>query len=252
MRTTGGISNPAANERQPDASALRWRQLFGGGEAQVREVRRWLSGMLPDCPSRDDVVSVAAELCSNAIVHTASGCGGGFAVEIAWQGATVRVTVADAGAPSGPRLIDDPMADRGRGLLIVQSLCQRTGISGDHRGRLVWGEVFWAGPPAPRVTASEGHESTICDGLALLARRHQDVKVWFGRSTLQWWALVGWPGRRRLVTAPTPRELGELLDSIQTSRRPASKLLLTAWRHVSTGGLAAPSFPAPPRAVPPG
>jgi serine/threonine-protein kinase RsbW len=216
MSATGGISSPAA-EPQAGVSALRWRQVFDGDEAQVREVRQWLTRLLPECPSRDDVVLVASELSGNAIAHTASGRGGLFAVEVTWQGATVRVSVADAGAPSVPRLIDDPMADGGRGLLIVQNLCSRTGVSGDHRGRLVWGEVFWAGPAAPSVYADKGHEAAIRDGLALLARQHCTVPVWFGCFTLQWWALTGRPGHRRLITAPTPHELGHLISTIQAS-----------------------------------
>jgi hypothetical protein len=138
-----------------------------------------------------------------------------FAVEVAWRGATVRVTVADAGAPTGPYLIDDPLAERGRGLMVVRALCTRTGVSGDHRGRLVRGEVLWSGPPVPSATAGEGHEAAVRDGLAGLAHRHQDVLAWFGRSTLQWWALTGRPGALRLVTAPTPDELGDLIDSTQ-------------------------------------
>lgn len=216
MGATGGISSPAAIEPQAGASALRWRQVFDGDEAQVREVRRWLTRLLPECPSRDDVVLVASELCSNAIAHTASGRGGVFAVEVAWQDATVRVTVADGGAPSQPRLINDPTADGGRGLLIVQGLCSRTGVCGDHRGRLMWGEVLWTGPSAP--SAGEGHEASIHDGLTLLTRQHHGVPVWFGRFTLQWWALTGLPGHCRLVTAPNPRELGDLIDTIQAQR----------------------------------
>jgi hypothetical protein len=252
MGTTGGASGPvdtaAAYAGEP---ALRWRRVFDGDRAQVREVRRWLSGLLPECPARDNVVSVATELCSNAIAHTASGRGGFFAVEIAWQGATVRVTVADAGAPTGPYRIDDPMAERGRGLLIVASLCGRTGICGDHRGRLVWGDVFWDGPPVPSAAAGGGHEAAIRDGLAGLARRHRDVPAWFGRSTRQWWALTGRPGASRLITAPTPRELGDLIDSTQPPPRvsPVPAPDAVAARADRRDGPA--QLPVPPRSHPP-
>jgi hypothetical protein len=225
MATTGRTAGPA----DPAAAlageaALRWRSVFRGEDGQVREVRRWLTGLLPGCPARDDVVSVAAELCSNAIAHTASGHGGFFAVEIAWQSSTVRVTVADAGATTEPHRIDDPLAERGRGLVIVENLCHRTGVCGDHHGRLVWGDVFWNGPPAPGA-ASVGHEAAIRDGLAGLAHRHRGVPAWFGRSTHQWWALAGRPGARRLLTAPTPRELGELIDTTRAPRiHPAPSL----------------------------
>jgi hypothetical protein len=198
-------------------SALRWRHVFDGDDAQVCQVRRWLSGLLPDCSSRDDIVLVASELCTNAIVHTTSGQAGVFAVEITWQDATVRVTVADTGAPNGPRLIQDPLADHGRGLAIVQNLCQRTGVCGDHRGRLVWGDVLWDGPSTPPLAATQGHEDAIRDGLTLLADHPGDAPAWFGRSTRQWWALTGPPDHPRLVTAPTPHQLGQLLDTLYPS-----------------------------------
>jgi len=51
----------------------RWRRVFPGRDDQVREVRRWLAGLLPGAPERDDVVVVAVELVTNAIRHTASG-----------------------------------------------------------------------------------------------------------------------------------------------------------------------------------
>ena len=214
MGTTSGISDQADLKVQSGQSALRWRKVFTGEGTALREARRWVTGLLPDCPARDDVVSVAWELCSNAVEHTASGSGGYFAVEITWQRAIVRVTVADAGAPTGPRRFEDPMAERGRGLVIVQELCCRTGMSGDHRGRLVWGDILWTGPAAPPA-AGAGHEAAIRDGLTSLADRYRGVPAWFGRSTLQWWAMPGRPGARQLVTAPTPRALADLIDSLQ-------------------------------------
>jgi anti-sigma regulatory factor (Ser/Thr protein kinase) len=90
---------------------LRWRQMFSGEECSLRTLRQWLASLLPACPSLDDVISVANELGSNAIRHTASGRGGKFAVEVVWSQAIVRVTVADGGAPGGPNLIDDPAAE---------------------------------------------------------------------------------------------------------------------------------------------
>jgi Histidine kinase-like ATPase domain len=219
MAAVSKASSLGSAAPQGGESALRWRALFDGDESQVREVRRWLTGLLPACPARDDVVSVACELSTKAIAHTASGHDGVFAVEIAWHGATVAVAVADAGAPTGPYPIDDPMAERGRGLMLVHGLCIRTGVSGDRRGRLVWGDVLWSGPPVPLAAAGSGHEAAIRDGLAGLADRHRDVLAWFGRSTLQWWALAGQPGDPRLVTAPTPGELGDLIDSLQTPPR---------------------------------
>jgi hypothetical protein len=124
-------------------SGLRWRRVFPGEGSQLGVLRRWLESLLPEGPARDDATFVANELGSNAIVHTASGRGGWFAVEITWHQAVVRVAVADCGAPGGPRMIDDPAGEHGRGLLVVRSLSVRTGVCGDHRGRLVWADVPW-------------------------------------------------------------------------------------------------------------
>jgi protein-L-isoaspartate(D-aspartate) O-methyltransferase len=77
------------------------------------------------------------------IVHTASGRGGWFAVEITRHEGFVRVAVADCGGPAEPHVIDDPALVHGRGLLLVRGLSMRTGVTGDQRGRLVWAEIAW-------------------------------------------------------------------------------------------------------------
>jgi len=218
MGATSEISNPVDHAARAGDLALCWRRVFAGDEIQVSEARHWLAELLPKCPARDDVVLVATELCTNAVQHTASGRGGFFALEVTWQGATIRISVADAGAPTEPCLTDDPLAERGRGLLVVNELCSRTGFSGDHRGRVAWGDVLWDGPAVPPAAAS-GHEAAVRDGLASLADRFQDVPAWFGRSTRQWWAMPGRPGARQLVTAPSARALADLIDSLQALER---------------------------------
>lgn len=144
MSATGIAAGPGtAVPLSPTAVAgePRWRRVFPGEERELREVRRWLATLLPDRPERDDVVSVATELSGNAILHTASGQGGWFTVEITRSGPTIRVAVADWGAPTGPRVVDDPTGEDGRGLLVVQGLSSRLGVCGDHRGRVVWADA---------------------------------------------------------------------------------------------------------------
>jgi hypothetical protein len=142
-----GTSTPV---REP---APHWRRAFPGRDDQVREVRRWLAGLLPGAPERDDVVVVAVELVTNAIRHTASGRGGLVMVEVTWCGAGLRVAVADDGAAEGPRLAAGPggLGEGGRGLHLVRALAGSTGVCGDRRGRLVWADIAWsgAGPAAP-------------------------------------------------------------------------------------------------------
>jgi serine/threonine-protein kinase RsbW len=143
------------------ASGLRWRELFPGEERQLSAVRRWVEAFLPQCPARDDVTCVATELGTNAVRHTASGRGGWFAVEISWHQQCVRVAVTDSGAPDGPRMIDDPLAVHGRGLRIVQGLSARTGVCGDHQGRLVWADIPWPCTDVPRPPGGHRHRPTV-------------------------------------------------------------------------------------------
>src|SRR6266508_2974825 len=104
---------------------LRWRRVFRGEERQLASLRRWLAELLPACAARDDVATVATELGSNAIKFSSSGRGGWFAVEVTWCGQTVRVAVADGGGKEAPHVIDDPMGEHGRGLLMVRALSRR-------------------------------------------------------------------------------------------------------------------------------
>ena len=185
----------------PSTPGLRWRRVFAGEEGQLAAMRRWPMTLLPDGPARDDAVLVAAELAGNALRHTASGRDGWFAVEITWHASTVQVAVADQGAPTQPYVIDDPMAEHGRGLMLVRGLSVRMGYCGDERGRLVWARVLWdqsAGVEQP--AGRDPFEAAIRNDEAVLTGRFAGVPAWFGRATLQWWAL----GPAGLVTAPRP------------------------------------------------
>jgi hypothetical protein len=173
--------------------------------------------LLPGCPARDDVASVATELGSNAIRHTASGRSGWFAVEITWldKPAAVRVAVSDGGAPGTPQVVDDPLAESGRGLMLVRGLADRTGIAGDERGRVVWADVPWAeAGSVPAAAVRDPYEAAIRDGLAALARKFAGVPIWFGRATLQWWALVDRGYASKLVSGQSPPELAASLEQV--------------------------------------
>jgi serine/threonine-protein kinase RsbW len=195
-----------------------WRREFPGEGRQLGVLRRWLASLLPPCPARDDVVTVADELGCNALRHTLSGQGGRFTVQVTWYGAVVRVAVTDSGAATSPAEIDDPGSEHGRGLVVVRELSVRTGASGDHRGRIVWADVRWDGTAAAVAAASPaGQEAAIRDGEAALACRFAGVPTWFGRATHAWWALTRNAG---LVTAPTAAELAGLLYRLLDAQPP--------------------------------
>jgi two-component sensor histidine kinase len=125
------------------ADRARLRQMFAGEEQQLAHVRRWLASLLPSGTMRDDLASIATELGSNAIRHSASGRGGTFTVEIIFSTPSVRVAVTDAGSHTEPRVTQDPDAEEGHGLLLVRGLSASMGVTGDRGGRTVWAEVAW-------------------------------------------------------------------------------------------------------------
>ena len=138
-----------------------WQRLFRGQQTELRQLRHWVTALLPDTSARDDLISVAVELGTNAIQHTASGDGGWFTVEVACLGPVIRVAVTDEGGPGVPCLTGDPLSsgdlaldgdldseiavdsesDCGRGLLIVRALSVTSGVCGNTRGRTVWAEI---------------------------------------------------------------------------------------------------------------
>ena len=146
-----GTATPA------DMGGVRLRQVFAGEASQLALVREWLASLLPPGELRADVISIATELGSNAIRHTASGLGGSFAVELTCDSFTVRVAVTDDGGPGVPRVIDDLGAEHGRGLLLVRGLAARTGVRGDDRGRVVWADVAWHREDSSEIAAANGH-----------------------------------------------------------------------------------------------
>ncbi len=213
---------------------LRWRRVFPGEERQISVLRRWLTSLLPECPAREDAAYVATELGSNAVRHTDSGRGGWLTVEVTWHRAILRVAVADCGSQTWPRMIEDSSDEHGRGLLLVRGLALHTGVCGDDRGRLVWADIPWPDPRAvPPPSWQEPYEAAIRDAEVALARRFAGVPAWFGRSTMQWWALANWG---ELVTAPTARELSMLLNDLLEARPTQPH---PAWRAVGVDAPAA-------------
>lgn len=181
----GGREDDAPVSRQspplPAVTRSCWQRVFPGRQRELSELRRWLSLLLPDCPARDDVLSVATELGGNAIQHTASGRDGGwFAVEVAWHQSAVWVAVVDRGGSAEPRVIDDPDGERGRGLLLVRGLSLRTGFTGDQRGRLVWAQIAW---PDPNPAATEPPPTPYQAAVGNCERALRFIEVLDGCST---------------------------------------------------------------------
>ena len=155
--------------------------------AEVGRARRWVrsrllnQGVDPDAPIAETLVLVVSELVTNAVVHT--GCpavlrllmpvdtvvaagGAGAAVAGTPDGAggavavvgPVRVEVADASrvAPAPRHAGDDEDATNGRGLELVELLCDRWGWYPDGSGKRVWCEIDAAAVEAEPCTAGAG------------------------------------------------------------------------------------------------
>jgi len=63
----------------------------------------------------------------------------------------------------------------------------------------------------------DGYEASLRDIQAVLGGRYPEAGIWFGRATMQWWAMIGRPEKghpeaRRLLTAESPADLAQLLD----------------------------------------
>ncbi|GAA2252744.1 MULTISPECIES: ATP-binding protein [Kitasatospora] len=135
--------------------------------AEVGRARRWVrsrlqgQGVEPDAQLAETLVLVVSELVTNAVVHTgcpavlrlsmpvccpgaggAAGAGGGTAAPSGRNGVpVVRVEVADASraAPAPRHAAGD--ATNGRGLELVEMLCDRWGWYPDGSGKRVWCEI---------------------------------------------------------------------------------------------------------------
>jgi anti-sigma regulatory factor (Ser/Thr protein kinase) len=114
--------------------------LPGGAGASYR-ARRAIEMLASDLArpiSRAQLL--VTELVTNSVRHGNVGPGGQILVDVALRDGVVRLTVTDSGpgfAPVRPAL--DPTSDGGIGLLLVDRLAERWGVS--QGGRSVWFEV---------------------------------------------------------------------------------------------------------------
>jgi anti-sigma regulatory factor (Ser/Thr protein kinase) len=158
-------------------------------------VRHWIEDLLPDCDPLADLLLLASELCTNAIVHTRSGePGGRFSVDVEWSPASVRAVIGDQGssrAPvAGPRACDtDWRAESGRGLQLVNELADDWGMTSRAGRRWVWLDIMWRANGGPLLEAPGGMDAA-CTGIAAIRRGFPGTTVWWGSLTRAWWAAI--------------------------------------------------------------
>jgi len=186
-----------------------WTRQFRGGADQVLEVRRWLEDLLPDCTARADVLLVASELCTNAIVHSRSGeAGGQFSVDIDWAPTLARVVIGDQGSVKTPAIAArtgdaGPLGESGRGLLLVDDVADDWGTASRPNRRWVWADVAWHSRGGLPLAAPGGLDAAIASN-TMIHKAFPGTSIWWGHLSEVWWAAVpGSTNTHSLICAPT-------------------------------------------------
>jgi anti-sigma regulatory factor (Ser/Thr protein kinase) len=131
----------------------RWVAVFRGGArapAQARHaIAERLNGELP-ASRRQDVVLLAGELVANSVVHANGDASREILVELVVAPDIIHVAVTDEGSPSVPTVRPrSATLESGRGLLLVEHLSDRWGITREGTSRTrVWFEMV-RGDQAP-------------------------------------------------------------------------------------------------------
>jgi serine/threonine-protein kinase RsbW len=229
--------NVAAPE--PSRSVAWWTRHFRGGADQVPEVRHWLEDLLPDCAARADLLLLASELCTNAIVHSRSGeAGGQFSVDIDWAPTLARVVIGDQGSAKAPAIARTgdaiQLCESGRGLLLVGDVAHEWGTASRPNRRWVWADIDWEARGGPLLAAPGGLDAVIADN-TMIRRAFPGTSIWWGHLTKTWWAAIPAPTNvHGLVRAPTrdnliqslvrvyPRAAGVGIDCTRPLPQPAA------------------------------
>ena len=193
----------------PSLSTTWWTRRFRGGADQVLEVRHWLEDLLPDCAARADVLLLASELCTNAIVHSRSGeAGGQISVDIDWAPRLARVVIGDQGSAKAPAMASRTgdaaqLGESGRGLLLVDDVADDWGTASYPNRRWVWADVQWQARGGPLLAAPGGLDAAI-ESNTMVRKAFPGTSIWWGHLTKAWWAAVpGSTNAHGLLCAPT-------------------------------------------------
>ena len=124
--------------------AISFECSYPGTADQPHNVRADLAKVAEQCPIANDLVLLASELATNAIVHSRSGRPDRwFTVRaVLYPGDYAWVEVADLGGAWGRAARDD---EHGRGLSIVAAVAGdgNWGIDGDEAARVAWFRLDW-------------------------------------------------------------------------------------------------------------
>lgn len=117
---------------------------YPGQPSQAGSVRADLAKVAAQCPVADELILMASELVTNAILHSRSGRPDStFTVRASlYLGEYAYVEVVDLGGAWAAEVGDD---EHGRGLAIVASLAGdgNWGVEGDEASRVAWFRLDW-------------------------------------------------------------------------------------------------------------
>lgn len=124
-------------------TAVRW--AFPPEPASTREARRRVSRVLETHDLEDAAAAaelVVSELATNAVLHA----GTPFEVGVTVGDGVVRIEVHDGVARRPARRYFSDEATSGRGLRLVEQLCDAWGVDVHPGGKSVWAEISASGP----------------------------------------------------------------------------------------------------------
>jgi anti-sigma regulatory factor (Ser/Thr protein kinase) len=124
--------------------AITFERDYPGSLSEAQHVRADLAKVAAECPAADELILLASELATNAVLHSRSGDPGRmFTVRATlYLGEYAWLEVIDQG---GPWMFDGPDDEHGRGLAIVASVAGdgNWGIDGDAACRVAWFRLDW-------------------------------------------------------------------------------------------------------------
>jgi anti-sigma regulatory factor (Ser/Thr protein kinase) len=127
--------------------AINFERDYAGTADQLGQVRADLTEIGGECPVIDELVLLASELATNAVLHSNSGRAGHlFTVRATlYPGDYAWVEVVDEGGAWKRNRRDD---EHGRGLAVVAAIAGdgNWGIEGDSACRVAWFRLDWPRP----------------------------------------------------------------------------------------------------------
>jgi anti-sigma regulatory factor (Ser/Thr protein kinase) len=148
---------------EADASIAGWNSLqrsFAYAPESVPVVRAMVRRFVDDLWGAGSEVGadaelVASELAANAVLHGGTGGSGCLDVRVSHVHGRLRIEVSDDRSCLPHISVTGAMAEEGRGLLLVEALCRRWGVTrevgpGADVGKIVWAEFDSALTPGRR------------------------------------------------------------------------------------------------------